>query len=45
MSRDELVDHFYEEFDYKKWYRFNISFCRHAGDAPEKITAGIFSPG
>lgn len=38
MTSDELVDHFYEEFDYKKWYRFNISFCRHAGDAPEKIT-------
>ncbi|MBT8899869.1 SbcC/MukB-like Walker B domain-containing protein [Lactobacillus delbrueckii subsp. bulgaricus] len=38
MTRDELVDHFYEEFDYKKWYRFNISFRRHAGDAPEKMT-------
>ena len=38
MSRDELVDHFYEEFDYKRWYRFNISFRRHAGDAPEKMT-------
>ena len=38
MTRDELVDHFYEEFDYKKWYRFNISFRRHAGDALEKMT-------
>lgn len=34
MTRDELVDHFYEKFDYKKWYRFNISF----GDALEKMT-------
>lgn len=38
MTRDELVDHFYDEFNYKKWYRFNISFRRHAGDAPEKMT-------
>ena len=38
MTRDELVDHFYEEFDSKQWYRFNISFRRHAGDAPEKMT-------
>lgn len=38
MTRDELVDHFYEEFNYKKWYRFNISFRRHAGDALEKMT-------
>lgn len=39
MTRDELVDHFfYEEFDYKKWYRFNISFRRHPGDAPETMT-------
>lgn len=38
MTRDEQVDHFYEEFDCKKWYRFNIIFRRHAGDALEKMT-------